>query len=573
MKIFRYLKPYWFITLLAPVFMVGEVIFDLVQPQYMSQIVDEGVLAGNLSIILPVGLKMLLCVVLGGTCGILSGVFASAAANSFADDLRRDCYAKIMKLSFSQTDNFTTASLVTRVTNDVTQVTNLVSMAIRMMIRTFILFVGGIYYMIKMSPKFSIALAIVLPIEIIIMVIFLKIATPYFKQLQDKLDGLNAVMEENVNGARVVKAYTQEEHEMNRFAKANDELSTVNLKVSELLAIVSPAMSILLNATVIGIIFIGGQQIEAGTMQIGSLMAAVTYVGQILMGIMMVAMVGQNFSRALASIKRINAVLDTKPIITSGDFKGSQDATKGAISFEHVYFKYHDKGEDVINDFSLDIKPGETIAILGATGSGKSSLVNMIPRFYDSTKGAVKVDGVNVKDWALEALRNSVTMVLQKTELFSGSVKENILWGKPDATMDEVKEACRIAQAQSFIEGFNDGYDTYVGESGMSLSGGQKQRVAIARALIRKPEILVFDDSTSALDLLTEAALHKELKKSLEDSTVIIIAQRVASAKNADRIVLIDNGKMVDCGTHDELIQRCSLYQDIYNSQLKKGAE
>ena len=573
MKIFRYLKPYWFITLLAPVFMVGEVIFDLVQPQYMSQIVDEGVLAGNLSIILPVGLKMLLCVVLGGTCGILSGVFASAAANSFADDLRRDCYAKIMKLSFSQTDNFTTASLVTRVTNDVTQVTNLVSMAIRMMIRTFILFVGGIYYMIKMSPKFSIALAIVLPIEIIIMVIFLKIATPYFKQLQDKLDGLNAVMEENVNGARVVKAYTQEEHEMNRFAKANDELSTVNLKVSELLAIVSPAMSILLNATVIGIIFIGGQQIEAGTMQIGSLMAAVTYVGQILMGIMMVAMVGQNFSRALASIKRINAVLDTKPIITSGDFKGSQDATKGAISFEHVYFKYHDKGEDVINDFSLDIKPGETIAILGATGSGKSSLVNMIPRFYDSTKGAVKVDGVNVKDWDLEALRNSVTMVLQKTELFSGSVKENILWGKPDATMDEVKEACRIAQAQSFIEGFNDGYDTYVGESGMSLSGGQKQRVAIARALIRKPEILVFDDSTSALDLLTEAALHKELKKSLEDSTVIIIAQRVASAKNADRIVLIDNGKMVDCGTHDELIQRCSLYQDIYNSQLKKGAE
>lgn len=573
MRIFRYLKPYWFIALLAPIFITGEVICDLVQPQYMSAIIDDGVLGGSVSLIPALGLKMLVFVVLGGICGVLSGVFASAAANSFADDLRRDAYAKIMTLSFSQTDDFTTASLVTRVTNDVTQVTNLVSVVIRMLVRTGILFVGGIVMMIRLSPSFSKALWIILPVEIVLMVIFLLIATPYFKKLQTKLDTMNAIMEENVNGARVVKAYTQEKTEMSRFAEANESLSRTNLKVSELLALLSPLMSLLLNATVIGIIYIGGLEVEAGSLQVGSVMAAVTYVGQILMGIMMVAMMSQMLSRAVASVRRLNAVLDTRPVITSGSFTSADvsDEEKGEIAFHDVSFSYRAQGGAIIDHVSLTVKPGETIALLGATGSGKSSLVNLIPRFYDVTDGTVSVDGKDVRDWDLKSLRSAVTMVLQKTELFSGTIKDNILWGKPDATDEEIREAARIAQADDFIMGLPRGYDSYVGEAGMSLSGGQKQRVAIARALLRKPEILVFDDSTSALDLITEANLHKALKEKLENATVIIIAQRVASAKAADRIAVLDDGHLASVGTHEELMESSPIYQDIYNSQLKKG--
>jgi len=586
MKIFKYLKPYWYLALLAPLFMIGEVIFDLFQPKLMEEIIDKGVLSNlvaseKIEIVVNSGLLMLGCLAVGGLCGILSAACASGAANSFANDLRKDLFSRVVNLSYEQTDKFTTGSLVTRLTNDVTQVQNFVSMAIRMFVRTIMLFLGGIVMMLLTSVKFALVLAVILPIQILLILIFLRKMGPIFKSVQNKIDKVNSVVQENVGGVRVVKAYVREEYESERFNEANVDLSLTTLKVQKIYSLVGPLMMIFMNVIVVAIIYLGGIEIgqnaelvlqgSEDVMTVGKVMSALTYIAQILMSVMSLAMITNSITRAKVCIKRIEEVLYSYPVIASGNNDG-EELLKGTIEFKNVSFSYpNSSGRPVISNLNLKINQGEVLAILGATGSGKSSLVNLIPRFYDVTEGEVLVNGINVKEYDLETLRNKISMVLQKTELFSGSIEENIKWGKDDATFKEVESVAKIAQADDFIKGFKDGYNSFVGERGANLSGGQKQRISIARGIIRNPEIIVFDDSTSALDLATEARLHQALNNSLSTTTKIIIAQRVASAKNADRIAVLDNGKLVACDTHDVLIKECAIYQDIYNSQLKRG--
>ena len=573
MRIFRYMKNYWFFAILAPLFMVGEVLMDLEQPLLMAEIVDIHLINGDIQAIILTGLKMLGLVLIGGVFGILSGVFTNLAAFKYSNDLRQDLFSHIVNLSFEQTDNFTTGSLVTRITNDVTQVTNIVSMSMRMLIRTFVQFAGGIVALLTINPKFSTVLLYVLPVLLVAIVIILSIISPKFSIMQSRVDDVNAVVQENVTGARVVKAYTAEEKEIKRFAKANQNLFDINWKVFKTISIMSPFMSVCIYVALISIMYIGGKDIIANTgLEVGDLTAAISYITMILFGFMMLAMFAQTIVRGTASIKRLNAVLDTNPVVKEGEVLETEET--GTVEFKNVCFAYPgSSGENVLNNINLKVNKGEKIGILGSTGCGKSTLVNLITRFYDVTDGEVIVDGVNVKEYEFDVLRNKVALVLQKSELFSGTIKANICWGKEDATLEEVEYAAKIAQADSFIKSFNEGYDTFVAEKGASLSGGQKQRISISRALIKKPEILIFDDSTSALDLQTEANLYKAINESLKDMTIITIAQRVASVRNADKIVVLNDGEIASIGSHDELINTCPIYQEIYNSQLKKDGE
>lgn len=578
MKVLRYLKPYWVFALLCPLAMILEVSMDLLQPTLMSDIVDNGILGDavadeNLRYVLITGLKMLIFSLIGCFGGIASAAFGTAAAQKMGNDLRKDTFAKVMHMSFQQTDKFTTGSLVTRLTNDITAIQEFVAMSLRMFVRTGMQFIGGIAVILTLNVNFGIVLVISLPVQLIAVAIIMKKASPLFSIVQSRLDKVNSVVQENVSGARVVKAFTREEYEINRFDNANTDLMTTNLKVQKLLATLNPILMIIMNASVIAIIMIGGFQVEAKAMQVGEVMAAVTYITQILMSVMMVGMMFQQVSRSAASMKRVNEVLSTNPVISDGN-KSADSDNSGTVEFRNVGFSYPgSSGKPVLSGINLKAEKGQMIAILGSTGCGKTSLVNLVPRFYDATDGDVLVDGVNVKDYDVDTLRSKIGVVLQKSELFSGTVAENIRWGCETATDEEVKTAAKIAQAEEFIDGFNDGYDTMISEKGASLSGGQKQRMAIARAIIKKPEILIFDDSTSALDLSTEAKLHKALRENLSGVTVIMIAQRIASVMRADKIAVLENGSICAFGTHKELMESSSVYRDIYYSQMKQGEE
>lgn len=578
MKVLRYLKPYWLFALLCPLAMILEVSMDLLQPTLMSDIVDNGILGDaaadeNLRHVLITGLKMLAFSLIGCFGGIASAAFGTAAAQKMGNDLRKDAFAKVMHMSFQQTDKFTTGSLVTRLTNDITAIQEFVAMSLRMFVRTGMQFIGGIAVILTLNVNFGIVLVISLPVQLIAVAIIMKKASPLFSIVQSRLDKVNSVVQENVSGARVVKAFTREEYEINRFDNANTDLMTTNLKVQKLLATLNPILMIIMNASVIAIIMIGGFQVEAKAMQVGEVMAAVTYITQILMSVMMVGMMFQQVSRSAASMKRVNEVLSTNPVISDGH-KSADSDNSGTVEFRNVGFSYPgSSGKPVLSGIDLKAEKGQMIAILGSTGCGKTSLVNLVPRFYDATEGDVLVDGVNVKDYDVDTLRSKIGVVLQKSELFSGTVAENIRWGCETATDEEVKTAAKIAQAEEFIDGFNDGYDTMISEKGASLSGGQKQRMAIARAIIKKPEILIFDDSTSALDLSTEAKLHKALRENLSGVTVIMIAQRIASVMRADKIAVLENGSICAFGTHKELMESSTVYRDIYYSQMKQGEE
>ncbi|OLA07839.1 MAG: multidrug ABC transporter ATP-binding protein [Eubacterium sp. 45_250] len=558
--------------------MILEVSMDLLQPTLMSDIVDNGILGDaaadeNLRYVLITGLKMLVFSLIGCFGGIASAAFGTAAAQKMGNDLRKDAFAKVMHMSFQQTDKFTTGSLVTRLTNDITAIQEFVAMSLRMFVRTGMQFIGGIAVILTLNVNFGIVLVISLPVQLIAVAIIMKKASPLFSIVQSRLDKVNSVVQENVSGARVVKAFTREEYEINRFDNANTDLMTTNLKVQKLLATLNPILMIIMNASVIAIIMIGGFQVEAKAMQVGEVMAAVTYITQILMSVMMVGMMFQQVSRSAASMKRVNEVLSTNPVISDGN-KSADSDNSGTVEFRNVGFSYPgSSGKPVLSSIDLKVGKGQMIAILGSTGCGKTSLVNLVPRFYDATNGDVLVDGVNVKDYDVDTLRSKIGVVLQKSELFSGTVAENIRWGCETATDEEVKTAAKIAQAEEFIDGFNDGYDTMISEKGASLSGGQKQRMAIARAIIKKPEILIFDDSTSALDLSTEAKLHKALRENLSGVTVIMIAQRIASVMRADKIAVLENGSICAFGTHKELMESSSVYRDIYYSQMKQGEE
>lgn len=568
-KLSKYLKPYALFAVLTPLSMVGEVLGDLLQPKLMSKIVDDGVLGQDMDLIIRTGLLMLLVLIGGGACGIAASAFGGIASQSFSRDLRVDVFRRVMGLSFEQTDKFTTGSLVTRLTADITAIQQMVDFMLRMLVRDSLLFFGGIIMMLTLNVRFGIIILCALPVEIIMMIIILKKANPYYSIVAKRLDSVNSVVQENVTGARVVKAYVREDTEEKRFDDANISLMESNLRVQTLMAILQPLLMIILNLSVIAVIVIGGWQVQAQDMKVGEVMAAITYLTQVLHGVMMMSMMFQTLAKASASANRLREVLETDPVIKSGSVFLS-DKTGGTVSFKNVSFSYPEtKGRPVISDLTLDIKSGESVAILGATGSGKSSLVNLIPRFYDCTAGEVLVDGVNVKDCKLDELRKKVGIVLQKSELFSGTVEDNIKWGDKNATHEEVISAAQAAQADEFIQKIPAGYEGIIAEKGASLSGGQKQRLSISRAVLKKPEILILDDSTSALDLGTEAKLRAEIDRKMNGTTLIIIAQRIQSVKSCDRIAVLDHGKLCACDTHENLLKTCEVYQDIYASQVK----
>lgn len=568
-KLSKYLKPYALFAVLTPLSMVGEVLGDLLQPKLMSKIVDDGVLGQDMDLIIRTGLLMLLVLIGGGACGIAASAFGGIASQSFSRDLRVDVFKRVMGLSFEQTDKFTTGSLVTRLTADITAIQQMVDFMLRMLVRDSLLFFGGIIMMLTLNVRFGIIILCALPVEIIMMIVILKKANPYYSIVAKRLDSVNSVVQENVTGARVVKAYVREDTEEKRFDDANISLMESNLRVQTLMAILQPLLMIILNLSVIAVIVIGGWQVQAQAMKVGEVMAAITYLTQVLHGVMMMSMMFQTLAKASASANRLREVLETDPVIKSGSVSLS-DKTGGTVSFKNVSFSYPEtKGRPVISDLTLDIKSGESVAILGATGSGKSSLVNLIPRFYDCTAGEVIVDGVNVKDCKLDELRKKVGIVLQKSELFSGTVEDNIKWGDKNATHEDVISAAQAAQADEFIQKIPAGYEGIIAEKGASLSGGQKQRLSISRAVLKKPEILILDDSTSALDLGTEAKLRAEIDRKMNGTTLIIIAQRIQSVKSCDRIAVLDHGKLCACDTHENLLKTCEVYQDIYASQVK----
>lgn len=568
-KLSKYLKPYALFAVLTPLSMVGEVLGDLLQPKLMSKIVDDGVLGQDMDLIIRTGLLMLLVLIGGGACGIAASAFGGIASQSFSRDLRVDVFKRVMGLSFEQTDKFTTGSLVTRLTADITAIQQMVDFMLRMLVRDSLLFFGGIIMMLTLNVRFGIIILCALPIEIIMMIVILKKANPYYSIVAKRLDSVNSVVQENVTGARVVKAYVREDTEEKRFDDANISLMESNLRVQTLMAILQPLLMIILSLSVIAVIVIGGWQVQAQAMKVGEVMAAITYLTQVLHGVMMMSMMFQTLAKASASANRLREVLETDPVIKSGSVSLS-DKTGGTVSFKNVSFSYPEtKGRPVISDLTLDIKSGESVAILGATGSGKSSLVNLIPRFYDCTAGEVLVDGVNVKDCKLDELRKKVGIVLQKSELFSGTVEDNIKWGDKNAPHEDVISAAQAAQADEFIQKIPAGYEGIIAEKGASLSGGQKQRLSISRAVLKKPEILILDDSTSALDLGTEAKLRAEIDRKMNGTTLIIIAQRIQSVKSCDRIAVLDHGKLCACDTHENLLKTCEVYQDIYASQVK----
>ncbi|MBR5424386.1 MAG: ABC transporter ATP-binding protein [Clostridia bacterium] len=551
--------------------MVGEVAMDLWQPDLMAKIVDQGVLQSDFGLIVKVGVQMILCVLAGGASGVLCGVFANFASQGFGNDLRKDVFGHIMNLSFEQTDRFSTGSLITRLSNDVTQVQTMVAMSVRMLVRNGVMFIGGVYMLWRQSPRFSVVAACGLPFIIVLVVFFLKKASPLFRIVQEKLDGVNHVMQEDVAGARVVKAYVKEDYELMRFDRTNDALCAQNLRVQTLLAFLGPCMNIIMNLCVVAVILVGGITVKTGgDLTPGSVMAAITYLTQILGGIGFMANIFQTFTRAKASAERINEVLLSPPSITDGE-NTQPETARGTVEFRGVSFAYPGAAQNVLENIDLTVRQGETLAIIGATGSGKSTLIDLIPRFYDATAGEVLVDGRNVRDYTLTGLREKISVVMQRTELYSRPIEENIRWGAPDATPEEIKAAAQAAQADGFICEKEYGYHTPVSEGGHSLSGGQKQRVSVARALLKPHEILIFDDATSALDLRTEASLYDALRRQDPDSTKIIIAQRIASVRRADRIVVLENGKIAATGTHDELMKTSEIYRDIFRSQQKEG--
>ena len=566
----KYIRRYLHFAILAALFMVGEVMMDLIQPGIMSRIVDEGVLGtttggvGNLRLIWQLGLQMMGLVIVGGLSGSLNNVFVHISSQNIGNEMRKDCFRNIMAFSFPQVDGYITGSLVTRVTNDVTQVQNFIAQFVRGMIRTTLLTVGSIVFMFRLDARFGWVVLCALPFMLGCMTLCLSKANPLFEKLQAQLDRINSIMQEDVSGIRIIKACVREVYEKLRFGKANDELVGTQLSVLIIFAFMNPVMNALMYIVVVIILLMGSDQVTAGATTPGVIMAAITYTTQLLNGILSLVMLFQSISRGVVSWKRVKEVLDSKPQLEDGPCEGPTEA-RGRIEFKNVSFAYPGSSRKVLRDVSLTIEPGQTVAIMGVTGCGKSTLVSLIPRFCDATEGQVLVD---VRQYKQYALRDRIAIALQKSELFTQSIGGNIAWGRPGAAPEQIRAAAVTAQADGFISGQPDGYVTPVAERGMSLSGGQKQRVSIARAVLKGAEILILDDSTSALDLKTEADLYDALEKSRPDCTKIIVAQRIASVRRADRIVVLEDGCVAVCGSHDELMRSCAAYRDIYDSQL-----
>lgn len=573
----KYIRNYLPFAVLAALFMIGEVLMDLLQPEIMNRIVDDGVLGissggtADMHVIWTQGLFMIILVLFGGFCGSMNNVFVHLSGQNIGNDMRKDCFRKIMKFSFQQEDRFGTGSLVTRMTNDITQVQNFVSQFVRGMIRTSMLMFGSIFFMFRLNRIFGAIVLCAFPLLVGCLGICLARSNRLFSKLQEQLDEVNAVMQEDVSGIRIIKACVREVYEKVRFSKKNDELIQTQLRVLMIFAFMNPSVNALMYIVIALILLAGSYESGSGATP-GTIMAAITYTTQLLNGILGLVMLFQNIARGIASWKRVKEILHTEPELQDGVFEGSTEM-RGEIEFRNVTFSYPGSTKTILDHISLTIHRGETVAVMGATGCGKSTLVGLIPRFYDVTSGAVLVDGVDVREYRQQALRRKIAPVLQRTELFSQTIAENIAWGKPEAGEQEIKAAAVTAQADAFISSAPEGYGTVVAERGMSLSGGQKQRVSIARAVIKKPEILIFDDAASALDLKTEADLYQALQNTAPESTRIIVAQRIASARRADRIVVLSGGRIDACGTHEELLKNCRTYRDIYDSQMGEEGE
>lgn len=568
--------PYLSAFILGPIFMIVEVIGEVLMPKLMSMIINEGIQggAGN-GYVITKGILMVLlalCMMLGG---VLGAYFAVKAAVNFAASLRKDVFTKVQQFSFANIEKFSTGSLVTRLTNDITNMQNVIMMALRMMLRAPGMLIGGLIMAVLMNARLAIILGVVIPLLLVALVIVIRIAFPRFDIMQSRIDKLNSRIQENITNVRVVKSFVRDDFEKETFNEANEELMEKSLSAIKIVIFTMPIMTLAMNITTMAVVWFGGKQIIVGDMPVGDLTAFTTYIIQILMSLMMVAMIMIQGSRALASSKRIKEVLQAE--IDLNDDNASQKdlvVEKGAIEFRDVGFRYYKKHKsNVLKHISFRAEPGETIGIIGSTGSGKSSLVQLIPRLYDADEGQVLVDGVDVREYSLKHLRDGVAMVLQKNTLFSGTIMDNLRWGDESAEDEQVFEMARCAQADGFVKSFTEGYDTELGQGGVNVSGGQKQRLCIARALLKKPKILILDDSTSAVDTATEAEIRKSFSTSLKDTTKLIIAQRISSVESADRILVLDEGEIVGQGTHEELLKDCEEYQEIYYSQRDKEKE
>lgn len=577
----KYVKPYLSAFILGPIFMIVEVLGEVILPKLMSIIINYGcgqavgVEPKGTSFIIIIGVVMIITAFLMMLGGVLGAYFAIKASVNFAADLRKDVFAKVQKFSFANIEKFSTGSLVTRLTNDITNMQNVIAMGLRMLLRAPGMLIGGLIMAFIMNWRLALVFCVVIPVLVIALVFVMKTAFPRFNVMQSKIDALNARIQENITNQRVVKSFVREDFERETFDKANNELKDKTLRAMKVVILTIPIMTLMMNVTIMAVVWFGGQQIIVGDMPVGDLTAFTTYVTQILMSLMMVSMIMIQGSRALASSDRILQVLGTK-IDLNDDDASEKDrvVTKGKIEFRNVGFRYYKKHkENVLQDINFTANPGEVIGIIGSTGSGKSSLVQLIPRLYDCDEGEVLVDDVNVKDYSLNNLRNGVAMVLQKNTLFSGSIMDNLRWGDENATEEEVYEVAKTAQADMFVKDFTEGYDMKLGQGGVNVSGGQKQRLCIARALLKKPKILILDDSTSAVDTATEAKIRQSFSTTLKDTTKLIIAQRISSVENADRILVMEEGCIVGQGTHEELIKNCETYQEIYYSQKDKEKE
>ena len=573
-RLYKYVRPYLKWTLLAPLFMILEVAMDLVQPTLMSRIIDVGIVNGDVPYVLRICGLMILAALTGIIGGVGNMYFSTKAGFGFAKDMRSDLFKKVQYFTFANIDTFKTGSLVTRITNDVTQIQNAFTTCIRMLIRSPFLFIGGIYCVLRLNWRLALVVLAAIPLLVCLILIIMKLALPLFKTVQERVDRVNVVMQENLAGVRVIKAFGRSEYEKERFGESNDALTRVSLRAGRIMATFGPTMGLIMNGALIAIYWLGGNMAiaEKYGMTSGNVMAFASYITQILFSLTMSSFMLICLSRAKVSVDRVNEVLDAK--IDIEDHPDSKcRVTKGEVRFEDVTFRYPGQaGDPVLQHITFTAKPGTKTAILGATGSGKTSLVNLIPRLYDVESGRVTVDGQDVRSFSLKTLRSSIGVALQESVLFTGTIAENLRWGDPEASDEELNEMARVACADEFISKTEKGYETELGQRGVNLSGGQKQRMSIARALVKKPRILILDDSTSAVDLTTEAAIQDGLKEKLRDCTVFLIAQRISAALDADQIIVLDDGKIADIGTHDELKTRCEIYRQIVISQLGKEA-
>lgn len=569
-----YILPYKSAFILGPLMMVTEVLGEILLPKFMSMIINHGVAQKDGGYILKMGLVMAITSFLMAAGGILGAYFAAKASISFTSDLRRDLFARAQQFSFKNIDTFSTGSLVTRLTNDIQQVQNLIMMGLRMMLRAPGMFLGALVMAFWMNAELAAVILVVIPLLTAAIVWILRTAYPRFTAMQKALDTLNSGIQEVLTNVRVVKSFVREDYEEKRFAGTNRELKEAGLRALKIVIATMPVMMFAMNVTTLAVVWFGGNLIIGGRMAVGDLTAFTTYIVQILMSLMMLSMVFLQSSRAMASIRRIDEVLD-EPIDLSDENASQKDrkVEKGRVEFKDVSFSYREGGEPVLSHISLTAEPGETIGILGATGSGKTSLVQLIPRLYDVTEGSVRVDGIDVREYSLKNLRDGVGMVLQKNVLFSGTIEENLRWGDETATEEEVRRAAVYAQADSFVNSFAEGYKTEMGQGGVNVSGGQKQRLCIARALLKKPKILILDDSTSAVDTATEAAIRTAFREDLKDTTKFIIAQRLSSLEYADRILVLEDGRIIGEGTQEKLLASCEAYREIYETQYGKRAD